>query len=651
MGIIYERNGEKTKALSLYQKALGILVPEFSDPDFHANPPLVGISSRTEMLKCLRAKGNLLLNLSDGEAEKRAGYQELSLQTYELAISLLDTMENDYRNDSKAFWNQEVRPLYNKAVEVAINLFEISNDEIYLEKAFQFAEKSKAALLKEAIQTSNALKSSGIPEEIMQLEKDLKINISFYKQKVFKEKQKGPKAKNDQILLWENKIAINKNRFDSLLLSLEKEYSEYYHLKYARNEISIENIQSELNEDELLVEYVVGEKAIYIFGITQKSVVVKTLNDHQDFQNLVELFLNELKDRDLIIEKGLGLSLFTNYIEKSLSIFNQILKPVWNKTHTRLIIVPDSYLGYLPFEVLLTENYPDNGQIAYGDLPYLFKEQSIRYEYSASLLGRSEKKNNPSYSYLGFAPVYHEAQETQARDIISDCDIPQNGSFANLPNNEDEINQIYELLNGKVFSNRSAQESEFKSKASESQIVHLAMHGFLNDCDPMYSGLAFSKSQNDEDGFLYAYEIYNLRLNADLAVLSACNTGMGQLNKGEGIMSLARAFKYAGCPNIVMSLWQADDEITRNIMTSFYKFLKKGIPKDEALTLAKIDFLNQRYKAKHHPFYWAPFVLIGDSEAMKMKKPYNWFYLSLLILIPLFGYFTVKGYQLVKNKN
>ena len=140
-------------------------------------------------------------------------------------------------------------------------------------------------------------------------------------------------------------------------------------------------------------------------------------------------------------------------------------------------------------------------------------------------------------------------------------------------------------------------------------------------------------TDSTEDGFLYTHEIYNQSLRAELAVLSACGTGLGKQIRGEGIMSLARAFHYAGCPNIAMSLWQVDDKTTSALMQEFYKQLKAGNPKDEALRQAKLYVLD---KHESHPYYWAPFVLIGDNAPVHFSTSYWWLVWSLggiLILI------------------
>jgi CHAT domain-containing protein len=172
--------------------------------------------------------------------------------------------------------------------------------------------------------------------------------------------------------------------------------------------------------------------------------------------------------------------------------------------------------------------------------------------------------------------------------------------------------------------------------ASDYNILHLAMHTRMNDDDPMMSNLVFSQSNDTlNDGRLYAYEIYNLQLNAQMAVLSSCASGFGNMLKGEGMMSLARGFIYAGCPSIIMTLWQVSDNSSADLMTSFYKYLKKGKSKQEALRLAKIKYLNRSDDLKANPYFWSGFVCIGDGSPIYRKSAY--YYWGLVI----FGFILI----------
>jgi len=168
-------------------------------------------------------------------------------------------------------------------------------------------------------------------------------------------------------------------------------------------------------------------------------------------------------------------------------------------------------------------------------------------------------------------------------------------------------------------------------------VLHLAMHSMVNEKNPMLSVMAFSGSRDSIDSQLTAIEIYNQHLNADLAVLSACNTGFGELHRGEGIMSFARAFSYAGVSSAAISLWQVPDKATSKIMINFYSYLKEGKTKAEALRLAKVEFINS-YPSMAHPFYWSGFILSGNNKPLQFPVSSYWYWIGagvIMILIIL----------------
>ncbi len=209
-----------------------------------------------------------------------------------------------------------------------------------------------------------------------------------------------------------------------------------------------------------------------------------------------------------------------------------------------------------------------------------------------------------------------------------------------------EVTEISNILPGKIFLGENASEENFKKYAPNAAIIHLATHTVINEDEPMYSKLIFSsKDTTSEDGLLHTYELYNLYLNANLAVLSACNTGTGKLIHGEGIMSLARGFMYAGCPGIVMSLWPVDDKSTSGIMSEFYSGISEGLNKETALRTAKLNYLKNAGDIKSAPYYWAGFVLIGDTSPVKLKKSRLLFYW----LIPLF-FLTGVAFVILKKR-
>jgi CHAT domain-containing protein len=203
-----------------------------------------------------------------------------------------------------------------------------------------------------------------------------------------------------------------------------------------------------------------------------------------------------------------------------------------------------------------------------------------------------------------------------------------------------EVQSINETVPSRVFINEKATEANFKKYASDYSVLHLAMHTIMRDDNPLNSLLAFTNVEEDslEDNRLYAYEIYNLKLNAHMAVLSSCNSGLGEMKKGEGMMSLARGFIYAGCPSIIMTLWQVADKSSSELMTSFYKYLKRGRSKQEAMRLAKIDYLQKADDLTSNPYFWSGFVVLGDSSPIYNRSGLMYWAIVILAFAGILSY-------------
>ncbi|MEM6699857.1 MAG: CHAT domain-containing protein, partial [Bacteroidota bacterium] len=304
-----------------------------------------------------------------------------------------------------------------------------------------------------------------------------------------------------------------------------------------------------------------------------------------------------------------------DYQQLAFQLYENLLAPVLQEFNAiqKLLIIPDGMLGYLPFELLLEET--TTIQNSFRSLPYLLKEYSIRYEYSVRFLLPSKTDlDQPLSDLLAFAPNFES-----------------NDAYSKLAFNALETTAIQELIGGKTLTGIDATAANFKSLAEQYGILHIASHASVRDSAPNFSHLVFTPNKQ-EDHLLNAYELYGLSLHAQLAVLSACETGTGQLQTGEGIMSLSRAFQYAGCSSIITSLWKAEDQSTYQIMVQLYKMLREGKDKDEALRQAKLDFLAESEQQYTHPFYWGTFVLIGNEKALIFKHSFQWEMLFLFMI-------------------
>jgi len=315
-------------------------------------------------------------------------------------------------------------------------------------------------------------------------------------------------------------------------------------------------------------------------------------------------------------------------------LLEQELKGVNQK---RLILSPDGLLHYLPFEALLTEVMTTAEDIILSELPYLVKKFATSYNYTATLwlqMMQKRKARQGTKGLLGIAasyaiPIEHPSQEWgRLRENLMEL----NGA-------KEEVQLLQEQYEGHFMIGKTATEATFKNFANDAQIIHLAMHGLVDNAAPMRSGLIFTEDADPKtENILFAYEISSLDLRADLVVLSACSTGDGLYKNGEGVMSLGRGFMYAGAASLLTTLWQINDQATERIMGTFYQKLSEGLPKDEALQVAKVRYLEEVSGMIGHPMFWSAYVMMGNIDSIAISPKVNWmWYLggSVLLLLLL----------------
>ncbi|MBC8486343.1 MAG: CHAT domain-containing protein [Bacteroidetes bacterium] len=337
---------------------------------------------------------------------------------------------------------------------------------------------------------------------------------------------------------------------------------------------------------------------------------------------------------------------FSNFIaftEISYGLYERLLNPFEEEIKDKqLIIIPDNVLLLIPYEVLLTEKV-SNTEPDYARLPYLLKSNNISYSYSANLLfGNYLKNEGNKKNMVAFAPTYGHIQNLATDQLIAL--EPYRDFLVPIPGALEEVNQVVNIFGGKSFTGFDASKYYFVKNARDAGIIFLAMHALMDNSEPMFSTLAFTADTvKNDNGLMYAYELYNSDIHARLAVLSACNTGMGALKQGEGLMSMARAFICAGVPSLVVNQWRVNDVVAKELMPTFMKNIKNGDQLDEALRKARLNYLANAPARLAHPHYWAGYVMLGDSSAI--IKPNIRIYIILgvsvivIILVSLLFYF------------
>ena len=318
-------------------------------------------------------------------------------------------------------------------------------------------------------------------------------------------------------------------------------------------------------------------------------------------------------------------------------------KEVGELSTNRLIIIPDHLLHLVAFETLL--ELPKAQLEGAKDL--LLERFAVSYLPSArSLINPRRGRNKNGGSFLGFGLEYDEATLNYLSDagfgkkkgkqpIKAPCQTGDSQrNLGKLAYADDEVLRVREQFGGEARVNADATKSAFIELANDYDILHLAMHGTYDMQYPLNSSLLFNYREGEEVA-LRAAEIYGLELAAEMVVLSACNTAYGQMAEGEGIMSLARAFNYAGSNSIVASLWTAVDYTTAEIMVLFYKYLEDGLPKDQALQQAKLEYLSDNMLSSpgsRRPYHWASSVVIGDIQPLVQKSLFRSYWWLILLL-------------------
>jgi len=628
VGDCYVGLKECHKAVDFYQKSLVNNSLSFSSDDLSKNPTIDDAQHPIFLADAIKNKANALQWLYS--SEKDLEYLNLSYQAYmawDKAASAIK--KSNVNNADKLEFAADHAPVYEKAIKVCIELAKQTKSDEYLHKAFYLAERNKGGMLSESLGRLSVKNAGFIPSDLSELEKNIKTDKSNYQSLIVNTQ--------DSVLVEEykkNLFATNR-RYDSLVLVLKENFPSYHQMKYAGDSTKVDDIRQVIDDKTLLVEYFKGDSMLYVFTVSSEFFNVDTIsgtvtNDVDDLRNVIGLWKrNDQSD-----------STFSTYTKAAHRIYNLVLKKYLNdKNINKLIIIPDGRLAYIPFEILL-KNDKDVAVGDYSSLDYLIKDYSVSYVYSSTLYFSKRSKELHNTNYLGFAPSYasNTYQKSELRDVL-----------VNLDWNQKEVKDISDKIGGDVWLGTDATETAFKGAVNHSGIVHLSMHSFIDDSDPMHSKLVFATDDLDSlnDGLLHTYEIFNMELQAEMVVLSACNTGTGKLKKGEGMMSLAYAFAYAGCPSILMSQWSVDDKSTSQLMVSFYKNIADGMTKSEALRNAKISFVNNSGSRYANPSYWGSFVLFGNVEPLGVRQSDNTIiYLSLMVglilIVVLFRRFKKK---------
>lgn len=599
LGSITLANGEFKASINYYQQAIFANLFTQDLKGIYEGPELENYYNADILLYSLQRKAKAFETYHYNKTLKMRDLNA-SLTTLELADQLLTHIRQIRLSEKdKIALSAKASEVYEAGIELCYGMSEVSiKPKLYLEKAFDFVEKSKSAALLSAINDTNAKQFAGIPSGLIAREDSLKEGIAYYEQQLAEFSGTDKESEISARLLQLN------SEYNAFIKSLETDYPNYYNLKFNVNYISLEELQQNLDEQTgYLTHFITQENdRIFTFLVTNKGLKVesKTLDDN--FSRHVSGLRNAIK-----------YDVKSQLVPSTRSLYTQLFPSKMDTKVNQLIIVPDGILGTIPFEVLLSEDVEGENP-AYNTLPYLVKRYNISYDNSATLYAQ-RKKAIESYEgitedILLVAPIQFERSRGAGVPI----------SLNNLPDSEVEIKEIKHLFNavGKdahLLVNRTATEERFKRQdLKKYKYLHFATHGLVNESKPQLSRIFLKEGPTgEEDGSLFSGEIYNIDINAELVCLSACETGLGKVSKGEGIIGLSRALLYAGAENLIVSLWTVADKSTSELMINFYNnHLHTTTYKtfSGALRKAKMSLIQDEEFAR--PYFWAPFVLIGE---------------------------------------
>jgi len=643
MSKYYNSQEKYNDALKYTQLALVSGQKLFNDTSIFKNPDISKLTNDFAVFSAFLQKGKLLNKYYD-KVENNIVYLKASLESARLGITILENIKSSLKGeDSKLLLTTTSNEIYDLAVEVTYKLYLHTENISYLFESFKFSEKGKAAVLLSNAREMEALQVGNIPEDIRKIEFGLKSELEQYQSILYEETQK---VNPDTNKIARIRMATYRSGlvYDSLTQILEKNFPDYYNLKYNFNAISIPDIQNKISENTALVEYKVVDSILYTYLISRNttSLIRKDVGAefYENIQKFVSL-INVMPEVTNVKRNSMAFASLGYEIYNNLSLNHPILDGKQN-----VIIVPDNILGYLSFDALVCSQV-DSLHTGYNKLDYLVEKFAVSYGYSATLYFSGKHHIDAKDNILAMAPLYEKYKRNESNDLDMSSQREILKQITPLKHTLKEVLDIGSIIPGKLLTEGNATEANFKSMSDKYKILHFAMHAIIDDDDPLTSKLIFDIDNSDtiEDGFLNTYEIYNLDLNAELAVLSACKTGTGRLSKGEGIMSLARGFLYAGVPGIVMTLWAIEDVSSAQIITYFYEFLTDGDKKDIALRNAKLEYLKNANQLQSHPYFWAAYVQIGDNSALSTNKKAYLYYIGIAAFLMIIFVIVIRNKQ------
>jgi CHAT domain-containing protein len=609
-GNVFLKNDEIDSAIIAYNHALNSsLAIEFYEPENPKDFEITGLVT-LKLFQTFYKKASALER--NYHKKKEMKYLEEVVDICHKVDFIAQQLRLSLLQNDQIMLSNHLLDIYQLAVNASFQLYELTKDNKYKEELNYFSEKKKVAALKSIIASVRAKKLSGIPEALLKKERDLASRLNFFNTEIqIIKEDNAPSVNSFKVNSFYDSLFVIRKEYDDLIADFEQNHEKYYQLRHSDEIITSHKVQSLLDEKTIVVSYAFDDKNIYITTITDTSFqIVKQSNTTNIELGEMVFELQNLLQKKTLIQKRYR----DKFIELSHKLYQYLIEPIAHQINgqQKLIIIPEGILNYLPFEVLLSSDQ----EIDFQKMPYLINGFEISYHYSISLYSdfRQKMPYQNTNGMLAVAPIFDDGSES----------FMANRHHGPLLWSKEEVDYIEKRFKEECPDQKSyillrgqACESRFKDLVQQEFFdnIHISSHGKANEQTPDLSWIAFFKDEKDStdisDGYLYASEVYDFQLKTNLLVLSSCESGIGQLSRGEGMTSINRGFLYAGSLNIVYSIWKINDRYTFELMKGFYDNLLLGQNYATALRQSKLDMISQNPIAAL-PTNWAGFLLIGQ---------------------------------------
>lgn len=629
IGFSYKDEGKLDSAIFAFQTSLSYFVPNYKTISIYTTPQIVETRSLEDVIRACSGMGKTLKKQYD--THKNIKDLAAAVNYFALIPSLMLEMRKTLGGEeSKSLLTSLLYNVYEPALGTAFLLHQQQPSPEHLQTAYNFIQAGKSLSLLEEMQDKSALQKGGIPLDLLKKDSTLQAEILGVQQQIDKH------ARAD--LYAQKNIYLEEQR--KLHATFEEQYPQYHALKYPSNTISISEIQEKCKQDKTqLIDYFQGKNAIYAVYIApdKQGIIQSQIQEDSLKYEIDSLFFMGMKKEET-----------QRYAKAAHSLYRTLMAQIDSltppKSDVSKLFIPDGYLHKIPFEALL---YKPLKGATFGGANFLIQQYPISYIHSAYLwlhpITGSAVADTEKEKILGLAPGF-------SSDFYQKVSVDNNKKFAGLPRTLKSLKSLAAAYPMDLYAEQAAKKSTFFSQAPKYPVLHFGTHAVANDASPSLSYLVLAPEKQGDSltkGYLFTNDIYATHLNARLAILTACQTGKGQIKKGEGVMSLARAFRYAGCHSILMTLWQVNESPTAKITEYFYENIHKNKPLNVALHEAKIRYLTDAKPYEANPYNWSALILIGETEpCFGGEDGNNWKYFvaiaACLLLVLSLGYWFLR---------